>query len=102
MAQATLDVLFSMETHVVLSGGALQRVSPHLVKPQTDQPAPHYTMHSLKRFKPSLYQATGAHDKYVVEPGAHAGSTLESMSVVGMRTMVRKPCSLQMLVVYDP
>ena len=59
-------------------------------------------MHSLKRFKPSLYQGAGMHDKYVVEPGAHAGSVLESMSIGGMRTMLSamQPAGLRVAMRY--
>lgn len=39
---------------------------------------------SLKRWKISLYLALGYKSEYVVEAGAHAGSTIERMSVKGM------------------
>ena len=39
---------------------------------------------SLKRWKISLYAALGYRPEYVVEGGAHAGSTAERLSVRGM------------------
>ena len=42
------------------------------------------TKHSLKKAKISLCVALGVHPDYAVEPGAHAGSQTERMSVRGM------------------
>ena len=69
----------------VRSGGAV--VDPPLVDlagPGARMP----TMHSLKTSKISLCVALGLHPDYAVEPGAHAGSRMESMSVGGMHELI--------------
>ena len=63
-------------------------LKPHLARPAPSDPPPHYTTHSLKRFKPHAFMASGSDGKYIVEPGAHAGSVMECMSIGGMADMI--------------
>ena len=62
-------------------------VKPHLVLGQDGQ-GPIPTKHSLKTAKISAYVALCLHQDYAVEPGAHAGSQLERMSVQGARDLL--------------
>ena len=62
-------------------------ITPHLVFPD-EQPARMPTKHTLKKAKISLYVALRLHTDYAVEPGAHAGSTLERLSVRGAQELI--------------
>ena len=66
-----------------------RRVTPHLLR-DTEGQIPHYTPHSLKKAKISAYVGLRLHCDYAVEPGAHAGSTLERLSVAGAQSLARQ------------
>ena len=57
-------------------------VTPRLVTPEA---AEAITMHSLKSVMITAFAAVGVHDSYLVEPGAHAGSTMERLSLDAAR-----------------
>jgi len=57
-------------------------VTPRLV---TKEAAEVITMHSLKSVMITAFAAAGVHDSYLVEPGAHAGSTMERLSLDAAR-----------------
>ena len=76
-----------MTVHVTGSDGQPRAVTPPLVDLSVEG-ARMPTMHSLKTSKVSLCVALGLHPDYAVEPGAHAGSRIESMSVGGMIEMI--------------
>ena len=57
-------------------------VTPRLV---TREAAMTITMHSLKSVMITAFAAAGVHDAYLVEPGAHAGSAMERMSLDAAR-----------------
>jgi hypothetical protein len=84
---ATIAHLCRMTVHVMGSDGKPQAVVPPLVD-LASEGARMPTMHSLKTSKISLCVALGLHPDYAVEPGAHAGSRIESMSVGGMHEMI--------------
>ena len=57
-------------------------ITPRLVTPEA---AEAITMHSLKSVMITAFAAVGVHDSYLVEPGAHAGSTMERLSLDAAR-----------------
>ena len=78
------------DVHVRFGTGGWEPVRPHLVTGGRHLGRVP-TKHSLKTCKISAYVALRLHPDYAVEPrGAHAGSTLERMSVSGMEGMVRE------------
>ena len=84
----TLAALCTREVHVRRPGNAFKRVEPHLVTGGGHQ-GRMPTKHSLKTCKISAYVALRLHPDYAVEPGAHAGSRIERMSVSGMETQIK-------------
>jgi hypothetical protein len=91
---ATLRVLCQLDVRCAQPAAAGQhartvKVSPHLLR-RADGAVPDYTAHSLKQWKIDLYQALLLHTDFIVEPGAHAGSQLERMSVAGATDQARQ------------
>jgi hypothetical protein len=91
---ATLRVLCQLDVRCAQPAAAGQhartvKVSPHLLR-RADGAVPDYTAHSLKQWKIDLYHALLLHTDFIVEPGAHAGSQLERMSVAGATNQARQ------------
>ena len=78
----TLAVLWSLNAHTSQADGSWRAVTPHLLA-RPDGAIPGYSNHTLKRYKITAYVGARVHPDYAVEPGAHAGSRLERMSVRG-------------------
>jgi hypothetical protein len=89
---ATLAILISEEVHASQPGAhstrRQARVSPHLLRDANGR-APGLTSHSLKQWKISAYHALLLHTDYIVEPGAHAGSEMERLSISGANASTR-------------
>ena len=84
-----LRYLQSCDVHMkAADGGAAIKVSPHLLKDELGNILDN-TSHSLKMYKISLYHALLLHTDYIVEPGAHAGSQIERMSVAAAAEKAR-------------
>ena len=64
-------------------------VSPHLLRDASGA-TPQISKHSLKQSKACLYTALLFHTDYLPEATAHAGSTLERLSVDGATSLARR------------
>ena len=84
-----MDRVCALEVRMRAPSGAMQIVTPHLLKDE-EGVVPHYTPHSLKKAKISAYIGLRLHCDYAVEPGAHAGSVLERLSVAGAHGLARQ------------
>ena len=91
----TLRAISSASVHVQpRPGDPWATVNPPLV---TSEAAAEISMHSLKAVMITAFAAAGVHDQYLVEPGAHSGSTLERMSLDAARQQTEQACpSMQM------
>lgn len=84
-----LRYLQSCDVHMKApNGGVAVKVTPHLLKDGHGGILDN-TSHSLKMYKISLYHALLLHTDYIVEPGAHAGSQIERMSVAAAAEQAR-------------
>jgi hypothetical protein len=81
-----LRQITARNVHVRKPDGAWEPITPHLV---TGGGARQPTKHSYKKAKISAYLALRLHPDYAVEPGAHAGSAMERMSVNGATAAIR-------------
>ena len=70
------------------TAGSAVRVSPDPAC-RPDMPPPHVTKHLLKCIKPTAYSACRVHPDYMVEAAGHAGSSLEQLSMQGMRDTIK-------------
>ena len=96
----TIEVLCNLDVDAPSPDGGARVVRPHLLRSAGS--VPRYSSHSLKMVKISAYVALRVHTDYIVEPGAHAGSQLERLSVRGASALAQtiRPTGLQVAMRY--